>query len=198
MWLNWTVNNKKVAPPPPSPHFYVNASFSVFPPFLAKIFVPPKWLNFWKIVPTQWGSNYVYIVFMITTAWFFFEAHTFEFISVVWFNSASFPSFLPPFLAFWINISYAELFTLILLIVVKCSAVISFSQNFFWALTQSLSPWMSNNFCSSVKLSYFSQYFNYFLDWYFPVFFVKQCSNFPPDSSNCHGVYVAIIRSMSK
>ena len=32
----------------------------------------------------------------------------------------------------------------------------------------------------------------------FPVFFVKQCSNFPPDSSNCHGVYVAIISSMSK
>ena len=37
MWLNCKVI-KKVAPPP---HFYISPPFEVYPPFLAKGFVPP-------------------------------------------------------------------------------------------------------------------------------------------------------------
>ena len=38
---------KKVA----TPHFYINPSFQSYPPFLAKFLVPPKYLNFWKVLP---------------------------------------------------------------------------------------------------------------------------------------------------
>ena len=42
---------KKVATP--LPNFYINPPppFQVYPPFLAKNFVPPKWRNFWKVLP---------------------------------------------------------------------------------------------------------------------------------------------------
>ena len=37
-----------------NPHFYINPtppSFQSDLPFLAKVLVPPKWLNFWKVLP---------------------------------------------------------------------------------------------------------------------------------------------------
>ena len=36
-----------------SPHFYINPppTFQGYSPFLAKFLVPPKWLNFWKVLP---------------------------------------------------------------------------------------------------------------------------------------------------
>ena len=52
---------------PPSPHFYINPLFSGYPPFLAKVLVHHKWLNFRKILPStplirerrgRGGSNY--------------------------------------------------------------------------------------------------------------------------------------------
>ena len=52
-------SNKKVAIPP---HFYINSPpLQVYPPFLAKHFVPPpppKWFNFREVLPPLWGSNH--------------------------------------------------------------------------------------------------------------------------------------------
>ena len=65
MWLNCKVI-KIVATPP---FLHQPPPFQVYPPFLAKNFVsPPKWLNFWKVLPLPHplirgeggkGSNYV-------------------------------------------------------------------------------------------------------------------------------------------
>ena len=45
--------NKKVA----TPHFYINPPFQIYPPFLAKNFILPKWLNFQKVLPPPFNEG---------------------------------------------------------------------------------------------------------------------------------------------
>ena len=49
---------KKVATPPPPPHFYINTPFSRLSPLSSKIFgTPPKSRNFWKVLPLPLPST---------------------------------------------------------------------------------------------------------------------------------------------
>ena len=55
-WRSKKVNvvelNCKVVKKVATPHFYINPPlFKFIPPFSQKKFIPPKWFNFWKVLP---------------------------------------------------------------------------------------------------------------------------------------------------